>query len=222
MPRRMKRLARRKAGVYRRKRYARRQKLTNVNRALSPFASRYITKMKYSETFTLTAVQPNQVMNLNSVFDPNRTGTGHQPYGFDQLAAIYNRYRVIATSYVINCYSGTSPIRFGCLPCNDNPPNFSNMSELAENPRSRFRIQLPNGSTQTITGKTYIPSLCGRTKAQYMADDRYQAQTSGSPQELALLFITAQTLADAQVDTTLAITMEYTVEFFDPNPIDQS
>jgi hypothetical protein len=34
-------------------------------------------------------------MRLNSLVDPNATGTGHQPYGFDQLAAIYAKYRVL-------------------------------------------------------------------------------------------------------------------------------
>lgn len=196
---------------------------TLVNRALTPFAQRYITKMKYSEAYTLSVGNNyQQIMNLNSVYDPNRTAGGHQPYGFDQLSPIYNRYRVIATSWVINAYSGTSPIRFGCMPCNEVPPNNSNMSELAENPRAQFKIQLPNGSTQAILGRVSIPSLCGRTRAQYMADDRYQATVTGSPNELALLFITAQTMADVNTDVTVNVTLEYTVEFFDPHPIDQS
>lgn len=204
------------------RRGARRQKTTLINKSLSPFASRYITKMKYSEAYNLTSISPNQTMNLNSVFDPNRTGSGHQPYGFDQLATLYNRYRVISCSYAINCYSGTTPVRFGCLPCNESPPNFSNMSELCENPRARWKVQIPNGSTQTLAGRVYIPALTGRTKAQYMADDRYQAAVNASPNELALLWITAQSVADAHVDTTITVTLEYTVEFFDPIPLDQS
>lgn len=31
---------------------------------------------------------------LNSLFDPNLTGVGHQPQGFDQMAALYASYRV--------------------------------------------------------------------------------------------------------------------------------
>lgn len=206
-----------------RKRFNKRKRaLVNVNRALSPFAQRYITKMKYSEAYTLSALNAyTQMMRINGIWDPNTTGVGHQPYGFDQLTPIYNRYRVISCSYVINAYSGTNPIRFGCLPCNDTPP-IGGASELCENPRAKFRIQLPNGSTQTITGKVSLPSLMGRNKAQYMADDRFQSEVTTNPLEVALLYITGQSMTDSSVDILLNVTLEYTVEFFDPKPIDQS
>ena len=34
---------------------------------------------------------------MNSLFDPDFTGTGHQPYYFDQFATIYQRYTVIGS-----------------------------------------------------------------------------------------------------------------------------
>lgn len=217
-----------KKKMYRRKRFGKkrtskkRTTLVNVNRGLQPFASRYITKMKYSEVFNLNVANNyTQVMRLNSLFDPNFTGVGHQPYGYDQLSPIYNRYRVIACSYVINSYSSTNAIRFGCLPCNDIPP-ISNMSELVENPRARFKTQYPGGDTQWLKGKVSIPALMGRTKQQYMADDRFQAEVTTSPLEAALLFINSQRIDDGPIDSTICVTLEYTVEFFDPKPIDQS
>lgn len=205
------------------RRRAPRRKITNVNLvSMTPIAQRYITKMKYSQPAVLAVTNGYvQVMNLNSVFDPDRTGVGHQPYGFDQLAALYNRYRVIGCSYNITAYNGTTPIRFGALPTNEVPP-IGNLDELCENPRSRWAIQVPGGNTKMIKGYVSIPSLTGRTKAQYMADDRYQSTVTGNPQELALLSIYAQTLANVNVDVNVTITMNYTVEFFDPVPLDQS
>lgn len=178
--------------------------------------------MKYSQVATLSLSNTYlQTMNLNSVYDPDRTGVGHQPYGFDQLTPIYNRYRVIACTYSVNAYNGTTPIRFGCLPSNEIPP-IGNMDELCENPRSRWAIQLPNGSTEQVKGAVSIPSLFGRTKSQYMADDRYQATNSSSPQELALLNIYAQSLSNVPTDVQVTVTLNYLVEWFDPAPIDQS
>lgn len=212
-------MLKRKPRVQRRKRV---QRTTTVNRGLKPIASRYITKMKYSESYTLNVGNSyTQVMNLNSLYDPNSTGVGHQPYMFDNFSALYNRYRVIATSYVVNAYNGSNAIRYGVLPCNELPP-INNLSELCENPRAQFRVQIPGGATSVIKGKSYIPALMGRTKSQYMADDRFQAQTSAGPAELALLYITGQTLGDASTDIQLTVTLEFTVEFFDPKPVDQS
>jgi hypothetical protein len=64
---------------------------------------RYVT-LKYTELLTLsmaTTVGNQQTMRLNSIFDPNSAVGGHQPYGYDQLAALYNRYRVLRTRWRI-------------------------------------------------------------------------------------------------------------------------
>jgi len=208
-----------------RKNYGKKKRVltnSNLNKSLSPIPSRYITKMKYSDAVTLSLANSYQyVFNLNSVYDPNRTGTGHQPYGYDQLAALYNRYRVIGCSYVINCYSAGVPIRWGCIASNDVPP-INNVSELAENPRAQTRVQIPGGSTTKIVNYVSIPNIVGRNKIQYMADDRYQSQVGASPAELALLTITGGTMTDVGTDVLCDVTLEYTVEFFDVIPLDQS
>lgn len=205
-----------------RKNYGRKRQIVNVNKALTPFAQRYITKMKYSETLTLSLANSYQyVFNLNSLYDPNRTSIGHQPFAFDNLAQIYNRYRVFRTDYVINGYSGAVPIRYGCIVTNDVPP-INNVSELAENPRAQTRVQVPGGNTTRIAGRVSLPSLVGRTKQQYMADDRYQADVTSSPAELALLTITGGTMTDASTDILVTVTLVYHVEFFDAKPIEQS
>lgn len=36
-------------------------------------------------------------ISCNSLFDPNATGTGHQPYGFDQISALYDHYTVVSS-----------------------------------------------------------------------------------------------------------------------------
>lgn len=189
------------------------QKLTNNNLGLQPLPSRYICKMKYSQTFTIDSLNPIQTMNLNSIYDPDRTGSGHQPNSFDQLAALYNRYRVISTSYAINVTS-SSPVRFCVLPTN-NSPSVATMSDACERPRAKWAIQYPGGSTQTLKGKVYIPALMGRTKTQYMADDSYQAQVNNNPSELALLNILSKDLTDGTVTVNGVITMTFIVEFFD-------
>lgn len=59
----------------------------------------YLCKHKYN-----TQIQQNPdalgvpvswYFSMNSMFDPDRTGVGHQPMGFDQVAAFYENYRVV-------------------------------------------------------------------------------------------------------------------------------
>lgn len=199
-----------------------------VNRALQPIPQRYIVKMKYSEQVSTDAAG-RYMYNLNSIFDPNRTGTitGHQPYGFDTFSTLYNRYRVISCGYRIQVnWNGNTasaqPVLLGAMPANEELTILS-MSELRENPRAKYLSQAYGAETKTLTGKTYIPSLVGRNKAQYMADDRYQAAINASPSELAVLNIfTASGGIDATSSCAIQVLLEYTVEFFDVKHLAQS
>lgn len=149
-----------------RRKYGRRKPISLINRALHPIPQRFITKMKYSEVVTTTATFGQYAMNLNSIYDPNRTGTGHQPYAFDTLASLYNRYRVIACGYRVNLAVGSStvPVILTAMPANT-VVTASTASEIRENPRSKYVTQNPGASSLILSGKSYIPSLVGRNKA---------------------------------------------------------
>lgn len=206
-----------------RKRVARRRKapLTLVNRALHPIPARFITKMKYSE-FINTDTFGDYAYNLNSIFDPNRTGVGHQPYAFDTLATLYNRYRVIACGYRLQV-AGDAPsaICMTAIPTNELFAP-STLSEVRENPRAKYIQQNVGAASVTLSNKCSIPSLVGRTKSQYMADDRYQSLVTGSPSELAILNIKTTNTADVAFPTKVQVLLEFTVEFFDIKQLGQS
>ena len=221
MPRRYRGKGKRKATT--KPRRVRRPQRLVVNRALAPIPQRYITKMKYSE-YVATDATGMYRFNLNSIYDPNRTGTGHQPYGFDTMATLYNRYRVISCGWRIQCMRGynSDPVQIGAIPSNESL-TFTTLSELRENPRAKYILQNPGAPVQQLTGKSYLPSLVGRTKQQYMSDDSYQAQVTNSPGELALLNILTTSNTDGVVGyISIQVLLEYTVEFFDVKNLAQS
>jgi len=197
------------------------RRMVNVNRALQPIPQRYICKMKYAEDVSTDGVLGVYRFNLNSIFDPNRTGVGHQPYAFDTMATLYNRYRVIACGWRITTPTSSTVLQTGAIPSNE-PTTFINFPELKENPRAKYFTQNPGGPAIVLSGKTYIPSLVGRTRAQYMADDRYQADTASSPVELAILNIYTANSTGSPISAPVNILLEYTVEFFDVKPLAQS
>ena len=207
------------------RRTAKKGSKVNVNKALAPFAQRYITKMKYAETIFINAAGPQAYRwSLNSLYDPNFSGIGHQPHGFDTLATIYNRYRVINASYNITGVDQSGQYIVVCaLPANEQV-NALTVSEMRENPRAKFITQAPNAHLKTLKGNVYLPSLVGRNKSQYMADDRYQAVSTTSPNETALLNVYVQRLDQGSntLNVPIQITIEYTVEWFDVKNLSQS
>lgn len=200
-----------------------RQAKINVNRALQPIPQRYICKMKYSDIITTQSVDGTYTFNLNSTWDPNRTGVGHQPYGRDTLATLYNRYRVISCGYrILGWASGANAgFQMAVQPANEvlSP---GSIDEMRENPRSKYAICVNGAAPAIIKGKVSIPSLVGRSKSQYMADDRYQAQVDTSPSELAILNIMTRTYAGDITFQPLQVLLEYTVEWFDVKHLAQS
>lgn len=215
-----------KPRVVRRRRVKRRGGvLTNVNRSLQPFANRYICKQKYATTI-LTDGNGRYIFNLNSMFDPDRTGVGHQPYGYDTLANLYNRYRVIACGWRVNqpVTAAGSPVTTSSLPSNDPAMTFLDTGVMMENPRSKYITQIPGATAVTLRGKQYLPILFGRTKDQYMADDEYQATILASPSEFAGLYLQTFTATSGLPLSFVAlqVVLEYTVEYFDLKHVIQS
>jgi len=133
------------------KRYNKPKTTTNINKSLTPFAQRYITKMKYSEN-VISALSQYR-FRLNGLFDPNLTGGGHQPHGFDQLATIYNRYRVIGCSYTVYAIpqTGSNTIRVACLPANESVVP-TGVADAVESPRCKWKFidNTSKGAAQRI------------------------------------------------------------------------
>lgn len=191
----------------------------NVNRALAPVAQRYICKLKYAIDAS-TGADGFLRLNLNSIYDPSRSGAASpdQPYGRDQLATLYNRYRVISVGWRLTSPNTGGNIMLGAIPSNELFGSSSTpFSEIRENPRAKYFTQHATGPAQLLKGKLYLPSLVGRNKAEYMADDRYQAQIDANPAELAILNIGVAATNGGMITTgqTVNVLLEYTVEFFD-------
>lgn len=75
------------------------------------FPDRLQVKLRYCDTYTATSTLGAlvlQVMRGNSLFDPDSTGSGHQPFGFDQWKTIMSYYRVLASSIRVSCIAQTS------------------------------------------------------------------------------------------------------------------
>ena len=73
-----------------------------------------VAKHRYTEDFFLTGGYTNadipasakHAFRTASMYDPDKTGTGHQPLFFDQMNEIYNKYRVLGSVIkvkFINC-----------------------------------------------------------------------------------------------------------------------
>lgn len=69
---------------------------------------RYVTRISMDPG---TGTAATHVFSCNGLYDPDITGTGHQPIGFDQIMGFYNHYTVIGAKMRATFVSqSTSPI----------------------------------------------------------------------------------------------------------------
>lgn len=211
--------------TFRKKKFARRP-YTTVNRSIGPVAPRLITKMKWNLSFTSVGSTIDQYINLNSLYQPagNVGVVSHQPYGYDQITPLYNRYRVFAVSYILTATALDGNQNTIAVVADNTNAVYTNVQLFGESPRSIIKQVNGNGTQQMIKGRISLPRLNGVTSAQYKSDDRFQSGVTQSPTEIMCLHIgNWGSLSAGATDTTLFnLTVKYHCEFFDPNRLPSS
>jgi len=198
----------------------------SIGRSLGPIPQRFVTHMKYTDTYLLTAQSTYlQKWRLNSVYDPDYSGSGHQPYGFDQLSPLFTGYRVFATSYSVvfqsdsTCYGVIVPINGTTLPTEP-----SSLTQVMEMPRAKWALYASGGNAAKLRGKSYLPSLMGVRVGEYKADNNYSSAVGGNPvlgSTLCIFFSSPNPVSD-EMSVTMTVTLTYHVEFISPVMQDSS
>ena len=75
---------------------------------LGPLPMTQKAKFNYFNGFNLdvgaVGIPASYVFSANGLYDPNITGIGHQPRGFDQLMALYDHYVVIGVRAILTVH----------------------------------------------------------------------------------------------------------------------
>jgi hypothetical protein len=185
-----------------------------------PFPNRMKCTLTYVERFpafinnaaTVTVYQ----YSGNSCFDPNFTGTGGQPTYFDQLSALYLRYRVYSSAIVAKFYSTTTAqttyADVCVVPVNTTQAGVA-LQNIMNMPRAKFTT-LSNVIPKTLTHVATASEILGVKDVE--GADRLQALISASPAEQWLWCVAAQSYDAATACTiNVDVRVSYDVEFFD-------
>lgn len=192
-------------------------KVTLVNRGPTPWPTRFETKLNYTDEFDVTVtagVMNVYTFNANALFDPDQTGTGHQPLGFDQYAVQYSRYRVLNVSYTAYM-SNPATAQGHCRVAF----KFVNGSSIPARP-AMYEVQLGDETTVGTSGAppAKVAGHFDLTKlnadpAKYRIDDRYSALTTGNPTEV--MYLHGSLYSNVAFTGRWIVKLRYLVEFYD-------
>ncbi|AXH76781.1 MAG: putative capsid protein [Circoviridae sp.] len=199
-------------------------------RSSRPFPKSKIVTMKYVERFVM---QPSSVaadvyhFDAGSIFDPNSTGTGHQPLTHDTWATIYNHYVVLKANIKVEAITGSPSNAYdGVIPMGitltDDTSNVTTLDTLEEQSGSVTGYCMPMNNkplslTKSYNPKTFLgikdPSSSGRIRASFGAN----------PSETAYFSIYASPIWTTAPSAVLCkATIYYTVLLTEPKEMVQS
>lgn len=189
----------------------------------SPVAPRLHTMLRYTERITNSGIATRDYLyNLNSLFDPNRTGGGHQPKGYDQISALYTRYRVFKVHYRVT-FTSTIGMPAMCVVAPTNSASgYSGADDAAETTFSQ--VCLVNVyQIKTISGAIDLPTLNGKSHVAYASDDTTQALINASPSEVQVLHVLQESVdASTNLAGYVLVELAFEAEFSDPVQLAQS
>lgn len=161
-------------------------------RGLTAFPATRFCRFKYCEDVIISSLTatPNAgneyVFRLNSLFDPNQTGTGHQPYLFDQMMNVYRRYRVYRCQVRLTFYFPNSPtiwVGWQVRNSSDNSTLTAVASDqLLERTGTGWAPCNPEGDNViTFADDIRIDELEGMSYNEWLGDDKYEAAYNANP-----------------------------------------
>lgn len=190
------------------------------------FPNKLRTRVRYNEDITFNpaagSIAAKNSFTLNGLYDPNITGTGHQPLGFDNFMGVYNKYTVISAVIsvtAINYATGTDSAVMGIIIADGGqtiPTATNDIIELGSQVSYKYFI-CNSLATQHPLPMVKRKAWIHKELMRAYGDDTTNGDAGANPtqQLYATVFVGTTTGADLG-NIECVINIEYDVEFHNP------
>lgn len=182
-------------------------------------------KMRYVQDVALTmtaGATSKYEFRANSIYDPDYSGGGHQPMRFDQMAAFYADYVVVASKITVRhmgAGGSNAPYKIALYLNDTNTGAITSINDLIEQGRCRFKVttagvQHPQDKiTLGFSAKKFFGVANIKDNV-----DRLGAPCTTNPADQAIYVLCTQPVDAASSITgeVLSITIDYLVWFNQP------
>ncbi len=176
-------------------------------------------------TGTAGVVGTAQLIRLNSLFDPDQTGAGHQPTTFDVLTPMYSKYLVRSAEIIIiaTTIGGSQEVAMHAQVFdNDGFLTFVGVTCDAASERMNVAtaIASPSGNARASVIRGFYPihKIFGVSETSYLAEEGlYSARFDANPSKnCGIQVAVSSPSATAGENLTIQIMVEYRADFFEP------
>ncbi len=215
----------RRAKSRRRVRRNKRTRTYRPKRVGNAFPTKVAVSLPYSEIdLALSAdagLSGGSFFRANGVFDPNATGTGHQPRGFDQYMLFYDHFVVIGSKITVTFINNEDyPIRCGIM-----LRDSASSSVLDPDTIGEYKHKVERTAGATSSGQSNVTTLTlncsprkflGRSKV--LSDSTLKGSAAGDPTEQVyfLVYNFALDGSSSISSTDYRVHIDYATVFIEP------
>jgi len=159
-----------------------------------------------------TAASGTLLVAGNSAYDPDKTGAGHQPLGYDQFSLLYTRYRVHGSQILLTLLRADNQCVISMTPTIDSTVP-ATVNDSLESPYNKRMVISSSVFKMSTNSSMMTKKLWGFTNIEQ--DDLFSTLTNNDPTRIWYWKIQAQSW-DGSSTTSLWIEarITYDIEFF--------
>lgn len=227
MPRRRRTYKKKPRRRYRRRVYKRKPiPMTGLGRRL-------LGKMRYCTEVTVnpaTASKVAHVFRANDLYDPDVTGIGHQPMGFDQIMQYYDHFKVIGskiTVHPIDSDTTTHTPAYWGIVLSDNATTVastSSVEHLLESRNNNRQLGVHSGNLiSPLFRRSMSKSFSHKKFFKQALTDKFQGNVFGSPAEQAYYEVWCASIqGNDPPSQSFVVYIDYIALFTEPKNLGQS
>jgi hypothetical protein len=182
--------------------------------------------LRYATTCNVTATSglPSTpyIFRANDLFDPDFSGTGHQPMGFDQMMSFYNHFVVIRSRMTVICRNTSAGVATAFLRVDGDSTALTSIDRIVEFGgvvTECLEAKGTSASMRKIGVSADIMKLQGVTRSAITSDPSLQGNAAASPVELTYYHLGMFDNSGTTVTGLFDVVIEYQAVFLEPRDL---
>jgi hypothetical protein len=210
--------------------------MRSLNAQSSVFPQMIKRTLRYVDTYSMASTAGSvatQQMRVNSLFDPDLTGTGHQPRGYDQWCSAtgpYTVYRVLRSRVTVQAAIRSNQTETNeqlmSLACGYSDlstiPSLPTSAQATVSPYGELNgwksALIPSGGAPTVkmAFQSPINQIEGVKPSSVLTEDDYAAAYNANPANTAFFTVKANGLDGFDAVLQVQLELEFDVQFEQP------
>jgi hypothetical protein len=190
------------------------------------FPAKCVKRLRYYDQVSVTSTSGSvgsYVFSCNGLYDPNITGTGHQPMGFDQMMLSYNHYAVLSAKITVtatNQIAGPATFSVSVTPSNTPVTVVSQIMEFGGNTSEALEGKGVSGEARVIQAACNIKKIQGIKDVS--DDNTLRGDSANNPIEQSYFMVQAWNTLGLSGIVYFDVIIDYVALFNEPRILTQS